>query len=131
MEDGGSALLRDRRGTRANPQGLEALENTMKLVKSFLGSTAGLCAVAGAQAADLPVKKAAPVEYVRVCTAYGAGFFYIPGTDTCLRVGGRTRGEYNFGNERSRGVYSNSTFSPVTSSNADLSGFRGLGRLNL
>jgi len=104
----------------------------MKLVKSLLlGSAAGLCAVAEAEAADLPVKKAAPVEYVRVCTAYGAGFFYIPGTDTCLRVGGRARGEYNFGNERSRGVYSNSTFSPVTSSNADLSGFRGLGRLNL
>jgi hypothetical protein len=26
---------------------------------------------------------AAPVEYVRVCSLYGAGFFYIPGTDTC------------------------------------------------
>ena len=59
----------------------------MKLVKSLLlGSAAGLAAVAGAQAADLPVKKAAPVEYVRVCSAYGVGFFYIPGTDTCLRV---------------------------------------------
>ena len=65
----------------------------MKLVKALLlGSTAGLCAVAaGAQAADLPVQKAAPVEYVRVCTAQGAGFFYIPGTDTCLRIGGRAR----------------------------------------
>lgn len=27
---------------------------------------------------------AAPVEYVRVCDSYGAGFFYIPGTDTCF-----------------------------------------------
>jgi hypothetical protein len=25
----------------------------------------------------------AQVEYVRVCSLYGAGFFYIPGTDTC------------------------------------------------
>jgi hypothetical protein len=25
----------------------------------------------------------AVVEYVRVCDLYGAGFFYIPGTDTC------------------------------------------------
>jgi hypothetical protein len=51
----------------------------MKLVKSLLlGSVAGLAAVAGAQAADLPVAKAAPVEYVRVCSTYGAGFFYIP-----------------------------------------------------
>ena len=69
----------------------------MKLVKSLLlGSAAGLSAVAGAQAADLPVQKAAPVEYVRVCSAYGAGFFFIPGTDTCLRVGGRVRAEYLF-----------------------------------
>ncbi|WP_439498774.1 porin [Bosea sp. (in: a-proteobacteria)] len=67
----------------------------MKLVKSLLlGSAAGIAAVAGAQAADLPSRKAAPVEYVRVCSAYGAGFFYIPGTDTCLRVGGRVRAEY-------------------------------------
>jgi hypothetical protein len=43
--------------------------------------------VAGAQAADLPVRKAAPVNYVRICDAY-AGFFYIPDTDTCLKVGG-------------------------------------------
>jgi hypothetical protein len=59
----------------------------MKLVKSLLlGSVAGIAAVAGAQAADLPSKKAAPVEYVRVCSAYGAGFFFIPGTETCLRI---------------------------------------------
>jgi len=69
----------------------------MKLVKSLLlGSVAGLAAVAGAQAADLPVAKAAPVEYVRVCSTYGAGFFYIPGTETCLRVGGRVRAEYRY-----------------------------------
>src|SRR5690349_17047886 len=74
----------------------------MKLVKSLmLGSVAGLAAVAGAQAADLPVKKAAPVEYVRVCSTYGAGFFYIPGTDTCLRVGGRVRAQYIYGEPKS------------------------------
>lgn len=70
----------------------------MKLVKSLLlGSAAGIAAVAGAQAADLPSRKAAPVEYVRVCSAFGAGFFYIPGTDTCLRVSGRVRAEYAVG----------------------------------
>jgi hypothetical protein len=69
----------------------------MKLAKSlFLGSVAGLAAAAGAQAADLPAKKAAAVEYVRVCSTYGAGFFYIPGTETCLRVGGRVRAEYAY-----------------------------------
>ena len=55
----------------------------------------GLAAVAGAQAADLPVRTAAPVEYVRVCSAHGVGFFYIPGTETCLRVSGFARFEYN------------------------------------
>ena len=63
----------------------------MKMVKSLLlGSAAGLVAVAGAQAADLPVK-AKPVEYVKVCSLYGAGFWYVPGTDTCLKVGSYVR----------------------------------------
>src|SRR5258707_2964294 len=66
----------------------------MKMVKSLLlGSAAGLVAVAGAQAADLPVK-AKPVEYVKVCSLYGEGFFYIPGTDTCIKIGGWVRAEY-------------------------------------
>jgi len=70
----------------------------MKLVKSLLlGSAAGLAAVAGANAADLPAKKAvAAVEYVRVCSTYGAGFFYIPGTDSCMRIGGRVRADYRY-----------------------------------
>lgn len=51
---------------------------------------------AGAWAADLPAKSATPVEYVRVCSTYGAGFFYIPGTETCLRIGGRIRAEYRY-----------------------------------
>ena len=65
----------------------------MKMVKSLLlGSAAGLVAVAGAQAADLPVKAKA-VEYVKVCSLYGAGFYYIPGTDTCIKLGGFLRVE--------------------------------------
>jgi len=61
----------------------------MKVIRSLLlGSAAGLLTVAGAQAADLPTRKAAPINYVRICDAYGAGFFYIPGTETCLKVGG-------------------------------------------
>ncbi len=69
----------------------------MKLVKSLLlGSAAGLAATTCGQAADLPFRKAAPVEYVRVCDWTGAGYFYIPGTDTCLRIGGFVRAEYEF-----------------------------------
>ena len=60
----------------------------MKMMKSLiLGTAVAFAATAGAQAADLPVK-AKPVEYVKICSAYGAGFYYIPGTDICLRVGG-------------------------------------------
>jgi hypothetical protein len=76
----------------------ENLEVTMNMVKSLLlGSAASLIAVAGAQAADLPVK-AKPVEYVKVCSAYGAGFYYIPGTDICLRVGGYVWSEFEVNN---------------------------------
>jgi Porin subfamily len=67
----------------------------MKLTKSLLlASAAGLAAVATASAADLPSKKAAPVEYVKVCPSYGPGFFYIPGSDTCVKIGGTVFGEY-------------------------------------
>ncbi len=69
----------------------------MKMVKGLLlGSAAGLVAVAGAQAADLPVK-AKPVQYVKICSLYGVGFYYIPGTDMCLKMGGWVRAEYSNG----------------------------------
>jgi hypothetical protein len=69
----------------------------MKMVKSLLlGSAAGIVAIASAQAADLPVKAKA-VEYVKVCSLYGAGFYYMPGTDTCLKVGGYIRTQYETG----------------------------------
>jgi len=94
----------------------------MKLAKYLLlGSAAGFAAVAGAQAADLPSRKAAPVEYVRVCSTYGAGFFYIPGTETCLRIGGRIRAEYLV----------QETFDGVGLDTADGYGFRARGRLNI
>jgi len=69
----------------------------MKMVKSLLlGSAAGLVAVTAGQAADLPVK-AKPVEYVKVCNLYGAGFYYMPGTDMCIKIGGWVRAEAGYG----------------------------------
>ena len=69
----------------------------MKMVKSLLlGSAAGVVAIAGAQAADLPVK-AKPVQYVKICSLYGVGFYYIPGTDMCLKIGGWLRVQYDYG----------------------------------
>ncbi|MEA2970546.1 MAG: hypothetical protein QOE78_3807 [Alphaproteobacteria bacterium] len=63
----------------------------MHKVKSLLlGTAAGSIAFGSAQAADLPAK-ARPVQYVKVCSLYGDGFYYIPGTDTCLKLGGYLR----------------------------------------
>jgi hypothetical protein len=67
----------------------------MSKIKSLiLGSAAGLAAFTGAQAADLPVKAKA-VQYVKVCSLYGAGFYYIPGTDTCIKLGGYVQADAN------------------------------------
>ena len=71
----------------------------MTMMKNLLlGTVAGLVAVSGAQAADMPVK-AKPVQYVKICSLYGDGFYYIPGTDTCIKMGGylRVQAEYNMG----------------------------------
>src|SRR6516162_4116098 len=66
----------------------------------LLGTAAGIIATAGAQAADSGSAKA--VEFTKVCTLYGAGFWYVPGTDTCLKVGGYVRAQVGWnadGNE--------------------------------
>ena len=79
----------------------------MTMVKSLvLGSAAALVAMGGAQAADLPVKAKA-VEYVRICSLYGAGFWYIPGTDTCIKIGGYLRVDTTFNG----GVYDQPAYS--------------------
>ncbi len=61
----------------------------MKIKSLLIGSAAALVAATGAKAADaVVVAEPEPVEYVRVCDAYGSGFFYIPGTETCLSISG-------------------------------------------
>src|SRR5271170_7491760 len=86
---------------RRNPPTANNCRFIMKMVKSLLlGSAAGLVAVTPGQAADLPVK-AKPVEYVKICSLYGAGFYYMPGTDMCIKIGGYVRAEitdYSGGN---------------------------------
>ena len=66
----------------------------MKIKTLLLGSAAAFAVAGAAQAADLSV--AEPVDYVRVCDAFGAGYWYIPGTDTCLKIGGYVRFDVNF-----------------------------------
>ena len=67
----------------------------MKIKSLLLGSAAALIAVTGAQAADAVIIEAEPVEYVRVCDAYGAGYFYIPGTENCIKFSGYVRSTYS------------------------------------
>ena len=60
------------------------------------GGTAARSApqAAGPQYADprqpnIAVK--APVEYIAACSMYGAGFYTVPGTDACIKIGGYLR----------------------------------------
>ncbi|WP_319519682.1 porin [uncultured Martelella sp.] len=64
----------------------------MNVKSLLLGSAAAVAAASGAQAAD-PVVVIEPVtpNYVEVCDTFGAGYFYIPGTETCLDIGGYVR----------------------------------------
>jgi hypothetical protein len=110
------------------------------LKPTLLASGGFIAAAVAAQAADLPSRKSAPVDYVRVCDAYGGGFFYIPGTDTCLRVGGYVRAEYAYvstggivfapnGVVGKAASASNAPFVPGR--NEDTTGFMARGRVNL
>ncbi|MBD9371618.1 porin [Rhizobium sp. ARZ01] len=70
----------------------------MNIKSLLLGSAAALAAVSGAQAADAIVAaEPEPMEYVRVCDAFGTGYFYIPGTETCLKIGGYIRVDFRGG----------------------------------
>jgi opacity protein-like surface antigen len=83
----------------------------MNIKSLLLGSAAALAAVSGAQAADAIVAaEPEPMEYVRVCDAFGTGYFYIPGTETCLKVGGRVRFDAKYADAystKSSGTYTN------------------------
>ncbi len=74
----------------------------MNIKSLLIGSAAALAAVSGAQAADAIVAaEPEPLEYVRVCDAFGTGFFYIPGTETCLKFSGYVRFQTTFGRDES------------------------------
>ena len=59
----------------------------MKLKTLFLSTAAAFAVTSGAQAADLALA-VEPIDYVKVCDAFGTGYYYIPGTDTCLHIHG-------------------------------------------
>jgi hypothetical protein len=67
----------------------------MSIREVLLGSAAVLVAVTGARAADAIIVEPEPIEYVRVCDAYGSGWFYIPGTETCMKIDGDIRVDWS------------------------------------
>ncbi|MGN8022585.1 porin [Phyllobacterium sp. 22229] len=85
----------------------------MNIKSLLLGSAAALIAVSGARAADaVVVAEPEAVEYVKVCDAYGAGFFYIPGTETCLKIGGYLRADVQGGDSVYTGGHVNQGSDP-------------------
>jgi opacity protein-like surface antigen len=88
----------------------------MNIKSLLLGSAAALAAVSGTQAADAIVAaEPEPMEYVRVCDAFGSGYFYIPGTETCLSIGGRVRFDALYGS-----VYEPDADGTFTNSRAEI-----------
>jgi len=63
----------------------------MRTLQLSLLASVALMGGFAAQAADLPAKQAAPANYVLACPAMGAGFFTIPGSETCIAFSGYLR----------------------------------------
>ena len=85
----------------------------MKFKLALLAATA-LCGATAAQAADLGRPAPAAVDYVKVCDAFGAGFFYIPGSDTCLQIGGYVRFRGFVGGDNWSPAVVGGTYRPTT-----------------
>lgn len=66
----------------------------MKLRSILVGTAVVLTPMSAAYAAGDVVAEPEPMEYVKVCDVYGKGFFYIPGTETCLKFNGYVRTEF-------------------------------------
>jgi hypothetical protein len=67
---------------------------------AILAASAAALVSSNAYAADAIVAaEPEALEYVRVCDAFGTGFFYIPGTETCLKIGGLVRFQVDFGRD--------------------------------
>jgi hypothetical protein len=94
----------------------------MNIKSLLLGSAAALAVVSGAQAADAIVAaEPEAVEYVRVCDAYGTGYFYIPGTETCLKIGGYIRFQVDGG--RNAGSTTTGTGAAAVTTGSDWDSF--------
>lgn len=78
----------------------------------------GLAVMAGAASTPLLAADRFPVEpAARSCPGYGPGFVEVPGTSTCIRIGGRVRSEFGVGTNRT--------------ASAGTTGFRNSGQISM
>lgn len=67
----------------------------MKRLKSIIaGFLLSILPVSAFAADSVIYQEPEAVQFVRVCDTYGSGYFYIPGTETCLGLGGDIRAQY-------------------------------------
>ncbi|THK33920.1 porin [Ensifer sp. MPMI2T] len=93
----------------------------MKIRSWLLSSAAAFAATSGAHAADAIVAaEPEPLEYVRVCDAFGTGYFYIPGTETCLKISGFIRVQGSFGPDAADSRYNEEDFGGQSTSDWDI-----------
>ncbi|MBO6899701.1 MAG: porin, partial [Rhizobiaceae bacterium] len=99
----------------------------MKLKSLLIGSAAVMAVSTGsAKAADaIVMAEPEPMEYVRICDVYGAGFYYIPGTETCMKIGGYFR--YELGYHRATSATSTVIYNQVNAAGNFVGPFAGYG----
>ena len=107
----------------------------MKL-STLLLSSAAIIVAGSAYAADLPAKKSAPAAKPATgCPSFGAGFFQIPGGDTCIQFSGYMNFEGSYSGDADAATtakYSQAgNFRLITDvrSNSDLGVVRGFARI--
>jgi hypothetical protein len=88
----------------------------MRVSATFTFGCLILLVLPQAKATDLAPSKAPALDYVRRCAVQGEGYFAVPGTEACLRIGGRVRAEI-----RAKSIFSREL---------DATGFRARGRIN-
>ena len=65
----------------------------MRILQTFvLGCAGAWLAVAAAQAAERHAETR-PLGQAKSCSAYGAGFRRVPGSDMCMKIGGWVRAQ--------------------------------------
>jgi hypothetical protein len=86
--------------TEAGEQLTKIRTRTVGAMKSLqpllFGLVAGLLATGAASAAELQAK-GKPAGHAKNCSAFGAGFQYVPGADLCMKIGGWARAEAGSG----------------------------------